>query len=277
MPRPDTPPALRKALGQHHLVDGALCRPLVDFLQPSGERLLEIGPGGGVLTAELLAAGARRLTAWELDLAWAAELRRRLGDERLRVVVGDALDIAWEQLPGPTLVAGNLPYAIATHLVSDMMSFGGRIVRAGFLVQREVAERLVAAPGDRAYGAQSVLVAAHARVRWLGRVRRGSFRPPPKVEGAFVGFTFRSPPLPQPDMVRLRTLVHMAFGQRRKTLRNALGAGLGKRRAVAALERAGIDPGARAEALGLSEFVALVRAVAGESLHPDGSGGRESR
>src|SRR3954449_6857960 len=99
-------PSLKKSLGQHHLTAGALCRPLVSFLAPAGERVLEIGPGGGVLTAELLAAGARVL-GWELDPAWAAFLRRRFPDPRLALVVGDALEIAWDRLPAPALVTGN--------------------------------------------------------------------------------------------------------------------------------------------------------------------------
>src|SRR3954462_7289928 len=151
VPRVRKPP-LRKALGQHHLVDGALCRPLIHFLAPGGQRVLEIGPGGGVLTAELLAAGARVL-GWELDPAWAAVLRHRFADpRRLALVVGDALQIAWDRLPAPTLVAGNLPYNVATAIIEDLLPHHARIPRAAFLVQKEVADRIVAAPGTDAYG-----------------------------------------------------------------------------------------------------------------------------
>ncbi|HEV7784629.1 MAG TPA: rRNA adenine N-6-methyltransferase family protein, partial [Thermoanaerobaculia bacterium] len=100
-------PPLRKSLGQHHLTSGALTRPLVEYLDPQGLSVLEIGPGGGILTAELLAAGAR-VTGWELDAGWAIHLRRALPDPRLALVVGDALQIAWNRLRAPTLVAGNL-------------------------------------------------------------------------------------------------------------------------------------------------------------------------
>jgi 16S rRNA (adenine1518-N6/adenine1519-N6)-dimethyltransferase len=264
------PPRLDKALGQHHLVSGSLCRPLIEFLQPGGQRVVEVGPGGGVLTAELLAAGARVL-AWEVDLAWAAELRRRwqlrgaanpAGRERaaggpLAIVVEDALDLPWGRLPAPTLVAGNLPYNIATALLGALLPHHRNVPRAAFLVQREVAERLLAGPGDPAYGSFSVLVAAYARAVPLGRVRRGSFRPPPKVEGAYVGFELRPPPLPDGEMPAFLATVRLAFAQRRKTLRNALAAGWGRERAAAALAAFGLPDDARAERLGLAELLAL--------------------
>jgi 16S rRNA (adenine1518-N6/adenine1519-N6)-dimethyltransferase len=269
------PPRLDKALGQHHLVSGSLCRPLIEFLQPAGQRVVEVGPGGGVLTAELLAAGARVL-AWEVDLAWAAELRRRWrrwprwrvaspagrgSGGPLAIVVEDALDLPWGRLPAPTLAAGNLPYSIATALLGELLPHHRRVPRAAFLVQREVAERLLAGPGDPAYGSFSVLVAAYARAKPLGRVRRGSFRPPPKVEGAYVGFELRPPPLPDSEMPAFLATVRLAFGQRRKTLRNALAAGWGKERAAAALAALGLPEDARAERLGLPELVELHRKI----------------
>jgi 16S rRNA (adenine1518-N6/adenine1519-N6)-dimethyltransferase len=279
------PPRLKKALGQHHLVSGALCRPLIDFLQPGGgQRVVEVGPGGGVLTGELLAAGARVL-AWEVDLEWAAELRRRLGagtgrggsggrggargsggkggaggaGGALAIVVEDALDLPWGRLPAPTLAAGNLPYNIATALLAALLPHHRRVPRAAFLVQREVAERLLARPGEAAYGSLSVLVAAYARAVPLGRVRRGSFRPPPKVEGAYVGFELRAPPLPEEEMPAFLATVRLAFAQRRKTLRNALAAGWGRERAAAVLAGMGLAEDVRAERLGLEELLALYR------------------
>ena len=249
-------PPLKKALGQHHLVTGALCRPLIRFLAPEGERVLEIGPGGGVLTAELLAAGARAL-AWELDLDWAAVLRRRLPDPRLALVVGDALEIVWERLPAPTLVAGNLPYNVATAIIEDLLPHHARIPKAAFLVQKEVADRIVAAPGSDAYGSFSVIVAAYARPRILGRVKPGSFRPPPKVDSAFVGLELQPPPLPEKEMPDFIALVRLAFAQRRKTLRNSLAAGWGRERTEAVLAAAGIPERARAEELGIGEFLRI--------------------
>jgi 16S rRNA (adenine1518-N6/adenine1519-N6)-dimethyltransferase len=253
-------PDLKKSLGQHHLVDSALCRPLVEFLRPEGERVLEIGPGGGVLTVALLAAGARVL-AWEVDPDWAAELRRRLPSPHLSLVVGDALEIPWDRLPPPTLVAGNLPYNVATALMERLFPHHERVPRAGFLVQREVADRLVARPGAEAYGSLSVLTAAYAEAQLLGRVRRGSFRPPPKVEGAFVGFTLHPPPLPPAEMPAFIAMVRLAFNQRRKTLRNALAAGWGREKAEAVLGAAGVGEKVRAEEVGLAGFLGIYGAL----------------
>ncbi|HEX6202323.1 MAG TPA: 16S rRNA (adenine(1518)-N(6)/adenine(1519)-N(6))-dimethyltransferase RsmA, partial [Thermoanaerobaculia bacterium] len=276
-------PALQKRLGQHHLVSGALCSPLVAFLRPAGERVVEIGPGGGVLTDELLAAGAARVVGWEIDLAWAFELRRRLAagggaaplvrtgveppaPSRLSIVVADALDLDWPSLArrGPVLAAGNLPYNVATPILEALLPCHAAVPRAAFLVQKEVGDRLVAAPGDAAYGSLSVLVAAYAEARLLGRVSKGAFRPPPKVDGAFVGLILRPPPLPEPEMPAFLATVRAAFTKRRKTLRNSLAAAWGREEAERVLARFlpahDLPATARAERLGLAELVALHRA-----------------
>ncbi|HEX2162906.1 MAG TPA: 16S rRNA (adenine(1518)-N(6)/adenine(1519)-N(6))-dimethyltransferase RsmA [Thermoanaerobaculia bacterium] len=263
MPRPP----LQKRLGQHHLVSGALCSPLVGFLRPAGERVVEIGPGGGVLTGELLAAGAARVVGWEVDPAWAAELGRRFaGERRLAVVVADALDLDWPALAeeGPTLAAGNLPYNVATPILERLLPHHAAVPRAAFLVQKEVGEKLVARPGEPEYGSLSVLVAAYAEARLLGTVPRGAFRPPPKVDGAFVGLALRPPPLPAAEMPAFLATVRAAFAKRRKTLRNSLAAAWGRddaERALAAfLPAHGLPPTARAERLGVAELVELHRA-----------------
>lgn len=247
-------PRLQKELGQHHLLQGEICRPLVEFLAPAEKRVLEIGPGGGVLTGELLAAGAE-VIAWEVDPAWAFTLRQRLRQRSLQVVVGDALEIPWDRRPAAR-VAGNLPYNVATALIERALQAPG-VARAAFLVQLEVGERLIAKPGDSEYGALSVLTRAWSEPRWLGRVKRGSFRPPPKVDGALVGFTVRRPPVAFEEMPAFTRLVRLAFAQRRKTLRNALAAGLGTELAEALIAARGWPPKVRAEALGLEDFVAL--------------------
>jgi 16S rRNA (adenine1518-N6/adenine1519-N6)-dimethyltransferase len=248
-------PALRKSLGQHHLRSGALCRPLVEFLRPEGRTVLEVGPGGGVLTAELVRS-AERVLAVELDLAWAVQLRRR----RLPVGlwVGDALQVAWERLPPGSCVAGNLPYGIATPLIESILPHAATVTRAAFLVQREVADRLLAAPGCRDYGVSSVLLALAARRRHLGRVRRGSFQPPPKVEGAFIGLELVPLPLEPQLWLELSRLVRTAFRSRRKTLRNSLASSWGREEAASILDAAGIDPRRRPESLAPEEFLILL-------------------
>jgi 16S rRNA (adenine1518-N6/adenine1519-N6)-dimethyltransferase len=277
---------LRKRLGQHHLVNPAVVRPLLGFLAVApGERVLEIGPGGGLLTRELLAAGAR---VWgiELDRDWALALRserRRGGGEdpasRLSLAVADALDLRWERLPPPTLVAGNLPYNVATPLIAGVLPLHDRVPRAAFLLQREVAERLTARPGSRDYGALTLLVACHAEARVLGRVAPGSFVPPPKVDSAFVGFSLRPPPLPPDELAAFLRTVRQGFSQKRKTLRNALGAALGRDRVEAALAALGLSPTARAEELALAAWLELWGALGrpGQGASASTRDGREGK
>jgi 16S rRNA (adenine1518-N6/adenine1519-N6)-dimethyltransferase len=247
-------PVYRKELGQHHLRSAALSAPLVAFLEPAGGLVLEIGPGDGALTEPLLAAGAR-VWAWELDLAWALRLGRRI-EGALQVVVGDALQLPFARLPAGVLIAGNLPYNVATPLIDRILD-APPVRRAAFLVQREVGERLAAAPGEPAYGALSVLVQARARVELLARVSRGSFRPPPKVDGVFVGLT------PRPDAPRgaaasrLRETTFAAFATRRKTLRNNLARVWGSEWTERTLAGLRLDRERRAETLSVEEFVAL--------------------
>jgi 16S rRNA (adenine1518-N6/adenine1519-N6)-dimethyltransferase len=256
-------PRLRKALGQHHLRRGAGCLPAIEFLRPRDRTVVEIGPGGGVLTRELLNAGARVL-GWELDYAWAIELRRRFESDRLGIVAGDALDLPWERLSAGTLVAGNLPYAVATPILERWLLRGPALPRAVFLLQDEVAQRLVAEPGTRAYGFLTVTTAALANVSVLSRLPPGSFRPAPKVHGAFVGIERRAPVVALERMESFRSTVAQAFAHRRKTIANSLAATRGRAAAQAALANARIDPTRRAETLTLAEFVALDTSLARE-------------
>ncbi len=253
-------PRLKKKFGQHHLVRSALCRPLLRYLEPAGQPVIEVGPGGGILTG-LLAEQASRVLALELDPEWAFALPRQRGDGVMALAVTDAMDVAWHRVEPGTLVAGNLPYEIASALVRRLLPHHARIPRLAFLVQREVAERFVASPGSRSYGLLAVLARVWSEPRILGTVARGSFRPPPKVEGAFIGFALREPPLPEAEMPAFVRMIELAFSQRRKTLRNALASGWGKERAERALARCNVGSKARAEELDLAAFLSLHRAA----------------
>ena len=211
-----------------------------------------------MLTAELLATGAEVL-ALELDPEWAEELQRRLPDERLSVKVGDVLDFAWSAVPPATLVCGNLPYQIGTVIVARVLRAWPRVERAAFLLQREVVERLAAAPGGPDYGSLSLLTQARAEVTRLGIVRPGSFAPPPKVDSAFVGLRLHPPPLPEGEMPAFEQLVRAAFSQRRKTLTNSLTSSFSRSAVEKALTTLGRGEKTRAESLGLDDFLELFR------------------
>lgn len=251
-------PRLKKRFGQHHLTRPELCRPLLDYLRPNGLRVLEVGPGGGILT-RLLVDLSSAVTALELDPEWAFALRRESRPGRPALAVADAMKVRWDRLPVATLVTGNLPYEIASALVRRLLPLHARVPRMAFLVQREVAERFTAKPGTKAYGLLSVLSAAWSDARMIGTVARGSFKPPPKVEGAFVGFDLKPPPLSVGEMKIFSETVETAFSQRRKTLRNALASRWGRETADAALRAAGVGSLVRAEELPLDAFLTLAR------------------
>ncbi len=249
-------PALKKTLGQHHLRDGRLCEPLLEALDAEGQDVVEIGPGGGILTAELLRVGARVL-ACELNTPWAVHLRERFDDPDLRITVVDALNLDWRRFPAGTMVTGNLPFNVGTAIIERMLPHHANIPRAAFMVQKEVAERMTAKPREKTYGSFSVIVAAYAKVRYLGTIKPGSFHPPPKVAAAYVGLRLRPPPLADELMPDFCRWVRMAFAKRRKTLRNSLSSGIGRERAEAVLAAADIAPRTRAEELELATFVRL--------------------
>ncbi|MCY3661188.1 MAG: 16S rRNA (adenine(1518)-N(6)/adenine(1519)-N(6))-dimethyltransferase RsmA [bacterium] len=255
-----TDPPLRRSLGQHHLRRAQSATPAVDFLDVSGRTVIEVGPGGGVLTRLLLERGASRVIACELDPSWAFALRRRLADRRLRLAIGDACDLDYERAPVAARIAGNLPYNVATRIIARVLERAPIGLRAAFLVQREVADRLTAAPGDGAYGALTVLTRARAAASRLAVVMPGSFVPPPAVTSAFVGLERIEPPIAEEEWVDFKALVRTAFSRRRKTLLNNLATVMERPAAAEAISTLELPPKIRAEALGLQEFVELFRA-----------------
>lgn len=210
-----------------------------------------------MLTRLLLERGASRVIACELDLLWTLELRRRIADPRLVLVTGDGCDLRYERAPATTRIAGNLPYNVATRIVLAVLERAPVGTRAAFLVQREVADRLTAAPGASDYGSLSVLVAARATALRLSVVLPGSFVPSPAVTSAFVGFERAATPVKEAEWPAFCGFVRTAFSQRRKTLLNNFRQSVGRLTAQTALAALDLPRNVRAEGLGLSEFVAL--------------------
>lgn len=251
----------RKRFGQHFLHDPRVIARIVAAMAPRpGQRIVEIGPGQGALTEPLLAA-AGSLQAVEVDRDLAAELRARLGPAGLEVIAADALthDFAAMAADGERIrVVGNLPYNISTPLLFHLMQAGQALLDLHIMVQREVAERMAAAPGSRAYGRLSVMVALYARVEHLFDVGAGAFRPPPKVESSVVRLLpHATPPVAAGEPGRLANLVRQAFSQRRKTLRRILAPRLD----AAAIEGCGLSPMQRPETLSLADFARLLEAL----------------
>jgi 16S rRNA (adenine1518-N6/adenine1519-N6)-dimethyltransferase len=246
----------RKRFGQHFLHDAGIIARLVSAIRPqAGETIIEIGPGEGVLTGPLLEAGAA-VTAIELDRDLAAALPERLDfPDRLEVIQADVLEIDLGAVAGTDLrVVGNLPYNISTPIMFHLFKWREAIVDMHFMLQKEVVDRLVAAPGSKQYGRLTVMAAFHCRMERLFKVPPGAFRPPPKVDSAIIRMVPKT--LDQAMLERLPRLdevVRRAFGQRRKTLRNALKGLLDEK----SIEAAGVDPKARAETLALERYLAL--------------------
>lgn len=263
-------PPIRKSLGQHFLNDRRILGRIVDALElEADETVIEIGPGRGSLS-ELLAATARRLVLIELDRALAALLRERFaGRPSVEVIEADVLTVDLARAAGRDefKLVGNVPYYITTPIIFHALR-SPRPRRAVYLVQREVAERIVAAPGADAYGALSVNVQAVARATLLFKVAAGSFQPPPKVESAVVRLDPRPDPVVSPEEEgAFRRFVQDAFGMRRKQMRRVLRAlrDIDARRADVLLAAAGVDGAARPETLSPERFAVLFRAVTRDS------------
>lgn len=251
-----------KRLGQNFLVDGAVVKDIVAAAEiVAGDRVLEIGPGIGTLTQGLLEAGAH-VTAVELDKKLPAVLAETLASyDHLRVVPGDILktDIRALMENQPFKVAANLPYYITTPILLALLEQHLPITHIVTMVQKEVAERMIAAPGSKIYGALSVAVQYHTEPRIVRDVAPRSFIPAPEVASAVIACRKREkPPVEVEDERMFFRVVRAAFGQRRKTLANALlGVGASKTAVRRALEEVGIDAQRRGETLRLAEFAHL--------------------
>ena len=263
-----------RSRGQNFVLDANVVRRAVALAGVlAGERVLEVGPGLGSLTLALLDAGAS-VVAVELDALLAAALpgtvaeRMPAAADRLEVVVADAVRLQAADLPGqpPARMVANLPYNVAVPVLLGVLERLPSVRTALVMVQAEVGARLASPPGSRVYGVPSVKAAWWCDVRVVAKVARTVFWPAPRVDSVLVALLRRPVPLdprtgePAGEELRRRAfgLVDAAFGQRRKTLRSALGSALGSpARAEAVLRAAGIDPGARGETLDASGFARL--------------------
>ena len=252
----------KKSLGQHFLADPAMIDKIVRAIGPQpGQRLVEIGPGAGAMTRPLLQRhGALTVIEFDRDLiAPLTALGAELGAD-LSIVHADVLSVDFTALAGgqPIRLVGNLPYNISSPILFHALDHLPVITDMVFMLQKEVVDRMAAAPGSKVYGRLSVMLQARCKVTPLIKVPPGAFRPPPKVDSAVV----RLEPRPADELglqqpVLFERLVRAAFAQRRKTLRNALG----EICSAEQMQAFDIDPGARAEAIAVSDYVRLANAL----------------
>ena len=253
----------RKRFSQNFLHDTHVVARIVDAIDPRpGQPVVEIGPGLGALTGHLIDA-AGRITAVEIDRDLAARLREQYPEAQLHLVEGDALELAWralaDTLGGGLRIVGNLPYNVSTPLLFALLPIADRVRDQHFMLQREVVERMAAPPGGKDYGRLSVMLQFRYRIDRLFNVAPGSFHPVPKVQSSIVRMTpLPAELVPAVGLQEFGEVVTAAFGQRRKTLRNALSRLLSE----AQIREAGVDPGVRAETLPVDAFVRLAKVFA---------------
>jgi len=257
----------RKRFGQHFLVDRTYIDRIIDAVQPQADDLMvEIGPGLGAIT-EPLTQRVRHLHAVEIDRDVARELTHRFTAERVTVHQADALDFDFGALGTGLRVVGNLPYNISSPLLFWVATASTGLVDCHFMLQKEVVDRMAAPPGSKTYGRLSVMIQYRFRVEKLFDVPAGAFRPPPKVESAFVRLVpHASLPLDASAERLLSALVAKAFSQRRKTLRNALR----EFASEAELGALGVESRLRPENLSVETYIRLAR-FAADRAHPRGA------
>lgn len=257
----------RKRFGQHFLVDRSYIERIVASLDPHlDDNFVEIGPGLGALTRPLLERVAY-LNVVEIDRDLAGKLASEFAPDRLRVHVADALELDFTTLGSDLRIVGNLPYYISSPLLFHLAQFDARLRDVTVMLQKEVVDRMVALPSTPDYGRLSVMLQVRFRIERLFTVPPGAFRPAPKVESAVARLTpLREARHALVDEDLFGRIVAAAFGQRRKTLRNAVRTLASE----AGLERASIDPGVRGETLSVADFVRLANCLAQVGLRTSG-------
>ena len=262
MTKPDNKHRARKRFGQNFLHDAGVIHHIARSINASSDdHIVEIGPGQGALTADILASGCR-LDAIELDRDLIPILQQRFaGEQRFSLHQGDALEFDFSSLQqqGKKLrVVGNLPYNISTPLIFHLLDQQALIHDMYFMLQLEVVNRLAAVPGNKNYGRLSVMAQYYCDVEALFEVPPEAFNPRPKVQSAIVRLTpHQLLPYPANKIKTLEHVLRTAFNQRRKTLRNALKAELNQ----AQLTKLNINPAARPETLSLQQFVAISNTI----------------
>ena len=251
--------APRRRFGQHFLVDAHYVTRILDAINPrSGDNIVEIGPGLAALTDGLIARTGY-LTAIEIDRDLTARLRGNFPPAQLTLHEADALTFDFARLGKKLRAVGNLPYNISSPLLFHLESFADCLTDVHVMLQKEVVSRMTAEPATADYGRLTVMLQATFRMTRLFVIPPGAFRPVPKVDSAFVRLVPLGADKPViADEALFARIVAAAFGQRRKTLRNAL-ASICSEAPIRAL---GIDPGARGETLAVSDYVRLANTLA---------------
>ncbi len=246
--------AFRKRFGQNFLIDDNALDKIVDSLKlVPNENVLEIGPGLGALTERLLDQDIS-LTAVEIDRDLSRILERDFKSENFQLITEDILKVELNKLAQPLTIIGNLPYYITSAIIMYFLESQLDIRRMVFMMQREVADRLLAGPGSKDYGVLSVITQLYSQVNPLFDVGKNCFMPRPKVESSVVEL------LPRRDvLVEQKTLdiIKAAFSLRRKTLANSLGSVFNKAEVIETLKKAGINPASRAESLSVQDFLEI--------------------
>jgi 16S rRNA (adenine1518-N6/adenine1519-N6)-dimethyltransferase len=247
----------KKHLGQNFLHERGVIGKIVQAIDPQpGDAIVEIGPGQGALTFPLLDRhGALTAIEFDRDLHAPLQAAARAHGE-LKLIEGDVLEVDFTALAGDGQLrrVGNLPYNLSSPILFHALEHAAAVRDMHFMLQKEVVERMAAPPGGKVYGRLSVMLQAYCTVTSLFTVPPGAFRPAPKVDSAVVRLVPRAPgTIGIRDHARFAAVVRAAFGQRRKTLRNALSGTVDAEAIVAA----GLDPGARAEQLSVADFVRL--------------------
>lgn len=251
----------KKALGQHFLTDQSIAKAIVDALE--GGKVLEVGPGMGVLTQYLLPRHGANLKAVEIDTESVAYLRKHFPSLGDNLVAGDFLKMNMGKLfEGEYSVIGNFPYNISSQIFFKILENRDSIPEVVCMIQKEVAERIAEKPGTKTYGILSVFLQAWYDIEYLFTVGSGAFNPPPKVQSAVIRLTRNSRLSLGCDEKLFRMVVKTAFGQRRKTLRNSL-------KPIIASTGSGVDTSdpvfdLRPERLGVEEFIALTNLLQGQ-------------